>query len=165
MHVQVSVPHHITYGRSVFTSRSDKNRRPTLAPPHSCSPNKGICEHVCARALNVSPLAHGAQTPQVLSGHTDWVRDVAWAPSIASTISTIATASQVRLDLCDALRLLLVCRGYGAELSQETQYAHSIFGSRTDRFLSGRRTAPSRRNGYVVVCLLCNVIASVHSSA
>lgn len=34
---------------------------------------------------------------EVLEGHTDWVRDVAWAPSIGLPRSYIATASQVCL--------------------------------------------------------------------
>ncbi|PSR84234.1 hypothetical protein PHLCEN_2v5522 [Hermanssonia centrifuga] len=33
---------------------------------------------------------------EVLEGHTDWVRDVAWAPNIGLPRSYIATASQVR---------------------------------------------------------------------
>lgn len=33
----------------------------------------------------------------VLEGHTDWVRDVAWAPNIGLPRSYIATASQVRV--------------------------------------------------------------------
>ena len=33
----------------------------------------------------------------VLDGHADWVRDVAWAPNIGLPRSYIATASQVRL--------------------------------------------------------------------
>ena len=32
----------------------------------------------------------------MLEGHTDWVRDVAWAPNIGLPRSYIATASQVR---------------------------------------------------------------------
>ena len=32
----------------------------------------------------------------VLEGHTDWVRDVAWAPNIGITASYIASGSQVR---------------------------------------------------------------------
>jgi protein transport protein SEC13 len=34
----------------------------------------------------------------VLEGHTDWVRDVAWAPNIGLPRSYIATASQVGLS-------------------------------------------------------------------
>jgi protein transport protein SEC13 len=33
---------------------------------------------------------------ETLDGHTDWVRDVAWAPNIGLPRSYIATASQVR---------------------------------------------------------------------
>lgn len=33
---------------------------------------------------------------EILEGHTDWVRDVAWAPNIGLPRSYIATASQVR---------------------------------------------------------------------
>lgn len=32
---------------------------------------------------------------EILDGHTDWVRDVAWAPNIGLPRSYIATASQV----------------------------------------------------------------------
>ena len=37
---------------------------------------------------------------EVLEGHTDWVRDVAWAPNIGLPRSYIATASQVRAFCC-----------------------------------------------------------------
>ena len=33
---------------------------------------------------------------QKLEGHSDWVRDVAWAPSIGLPRSVIASCSQVR---------------------------------------------------------------------
>lgn len=36
---------------------------------------------------------------EVLEGHTDWVRDVAWAPNIGLPRSYIATASQVGFRL------------------------------------------------------------------
>lgn len=35
------------------------------------------------------------QEPSALSGHTDWVRDVAWAPNLGLPLNTIASASQV----------------------------------------------------------------------
>lgn len=35
---------------------------------------------------------------QKLEAHSDWVRDVAWAPSIGLPTSTIASCSQVRLS-------------------------------------------------------------------
>lgn len=36
---------------------------------------------------------------QKLEAHSDWVRDVAWAPSIGLPTSTMASCSQVRLSL------------------------------------------------------------------
>lgn len=36
---------------------------------------------------------------QKLEGHSDWVRDVAWAPSIGLPKSIIASCSQVNTDL------------------------------------------------------------------
>ena len=39
----------------------------------------------------------------VLEGHTDWVRDVAWAPNIGLPRSYIATASQVSVCVCAAV--------------------------------------------------------------
>lgn len=35
------------------------------------------------------------QEPHPLSGHTDWVRDVGWAPSLGLPVNTIASVSQV----------------------------------------------------------------------
>ncbi|KAG8933506.1 GTPase-activating protein S13 [Tulasnella sp. 419] len=40
------------------------------------------------------PSTHTWKTEEVLEGHTDWVRDVAWAPNIGLPRSYIATASQ-----------------------------------------------------------------------
>ena len=37
---------------------------------------------------------------QKLEAHSDWVRDVAWAPSIGLPTSTIASCSQVSSDPC-----------------------------------------------------------------
>ena len=39
------------------------------------------------------PLAHSLP----LSAHTDWVRDVAWAPTLSGVSSVIASCSQVSL--------------------------------------------------------------------
>ena len=55
-----------------------------------------------------------------LEGHTDWVRDVAWAPNIGLPRSYIATASQVRC--CDRL---------------PKTFVHTV--SRTKLSLSGRK--------------------------
>lgn len=38
---------------------------------------------------------------QKLEAHSDWVRDVAWAPSIGLPTSTIASCSQARLRSLD----------------------------------------------------------------
>lgn len=49
-----------------------------------------------------------------MDGHTDWVRDVAWAPNIGLPRSYIATASQVRLarfNVCSKERCLPRCAG------------------------------------------------------
>lgn len=35
------------------------------------------------------------QEPHVLAGHSDWVRDVAWAPNLGLPLNTIASGSQV----------------------------------------------------------------------
>src|SRR5262249_45520014 len=40
--------------------------------------------------------SHQWVVEETLEGHTDWVRDVAWAPNIGLPRSYIATASQVR---------------------------------------------------------------------
>ena len=58
----------------------------------------------------------------VLEGHTDWVRDVAWAPNIGLPRSYIATASQVSFfylgfstpksaRMCGVARSLTLARG------------------------------------------------------
>ena len=36
------------------------------------------------------------QEPALTGGHSDWVRDVAWAPSLGMPFHTIASAGQVR---------------------------------------------------------------------
>lgn len=51
----------------------------------------------------LSPEAKNYTVTKLLEGHTDWVRDVAWSPSILSK-SYIASASQdktVRIWTCD----------------------------------------------------------------
>lgn len=46
---------------------------------------------------------------ETLEGHTDWVRDVAWAPNIGLPRSYIATASQVRHEIVFALNFVQMC--------------------------------------------------------
>ena len=36
------------------------------------------------------------QEPALTGGHSDWVRDVAWAPSLGMPFHTIASAGQAR---------------------------------------------------------------------
>ena len=45
----------------------------------------------------------------MLEGHTDWVRDVAWAPNIGLPRSYIATASQVGAEGPDPLFGISFC--------------------------------------------------------
>lgn len=50
---------------------------------------------LCTVAL--ASTAHTSHLQEcVLEGHTDWVRDVAWAPCVGGTPHTIASASQDR---------------------------------------------------------------------
>lgn len=45
----------------------------------------------------------------MLEGHTDWVRDVAWAPNIGLPRSYIATASQVGTEGLQSLVCISLC--------------------------------------------------------
>ena len=56
------------------------------------------CDNV-VRIWNFSTSSQSWVEEAVLSGHTDWVRDVAWAPNIGLPRSYIATASQDRTVL------------------------------------------------------------------
>ena len=49
-----------------------------------------VCVCVCVREADGQWLEE-----EKLEGHTDWVRDVAWAPSIGLLQSVIASCSQV----------------------------------------------------------------------
>lgn len=49
---------------------------------------------------------------EVLEGHVDWVRDVAWAPNVGVARSYVATASQVRFG-----GLLFILKGLLSEFS------------------------------------------------
>lgn len=52
------------------------------------------------------------QEPSALSGHTDWVRDVAWAPNLGLPLNTIASASQARA-LSRQLAYMATCKEEG----------------------------------------------------
>lgn len=59
---------------------------------------------------------------QKLEAHSDWVRDVAWAPSIGLPTSTIASCSQVRVLRSDRGRHLvrsLSCASFPVSLVKE----------------------------------------------
>jgi protein transport protein SEC13 len=62
----------------------------------------GGCDHLVkvwwyfSTYLMYSQTDNGSWVEEaVLEGHTDWVRDVAWAPNIGITASYIASGSQV----------------------------------------------------------------------
>ena len=82
-----------------------------IAPPPAVAPNqpvprtspiKRFASAGCDNVVKIWGFNEETQTwveEDVLEGHTDWVRDVAWAPNIGLPRSYIATASQVGLSL------------------------------------------------------------------
>jgi WD40 repeat protein len=63
------------------------------------SPVKRFASAGCDNIVKIWGFSEETQAwveEDVLEGHTDWVRDVAWAPNIGLPRSYIATASQVR---------------------------------------------------------------------
>jgi protein transport protein SEC13 len=69
------------------------------APDASGVSNKRFASAGCDNLVRIWSYRDDAQTwveEDVLDGHKDWVRDVAWAPSIGLPRSYIATASQDR---------------------------------------------------------------------
>ncbi|KDN33584.1 hypothetical protein RSAG8_13326, partial [Rhizoctonia solani AG-8 WAC10335] len=70
----------------------------TNAPPSTASV-KRFASAGCDNLVKIWGFREDNQTwveEEVLKGHTDWVRDVAWAPNIGLPRSYIATASQDR---------------------------------------------------------------------
>ncbi|QDZ17784.1 putative protein transport protein Sec13 [Chloropicon primus] len=69
--------------------------QPTNAP---LQPSKSLVSCGCDNTIKVWSFseAHGKWVPQGgdLSGHSNWVRDVAWAPNMGMPRSTIASASE-----------------------------------------------------------------------
>ena len=49
------------------------------------------CVLLCLASLHCCSILHGLQA---LGGHSDWVRDVAWAPNLGMPANTIASAGQ-----------------------------------------------------------------------
>ncbi|KAJ7262323.1 WD40-repeat-containing domain protein [Mycena haematopus] len=71
-----------------------------ITPPRtSSSPSRRFASAGCDNLVRIWGYREDQQAwveEDVLEGHTDWVRDVAWAPSVGLTRSYIATASQDR---------------------------------------------------------------------
>lgn len=80
---------------------------PTAPGTPAAAPNGSVKRFAtagCDNAVRIWAYRDDAQSwveEEVLEGHTDWVRDVAWAPNIGLPRSYIATASQVRFNLVD----------------------------------------------------------------
>ncbi|KAF8127346.1 WD40-repeat-containing domain protein [Mycena galopus ATCC 62051] len=75
----------------------------SAAPPAPAPPAKRFASAGCDNLVRIWGYREDQQAwveEDVLEGHTDWVRDVAWAPSVGLTRSYIATASQDRTVLC-----------------------------------------------------------------
>lgn len=67
--------------------------------------NGGVGKHLGSHRLLLPFISPGREEEdgqwkeeQKLEAHSDWVRDVAWAPSIGLPTSTIASCSQVSPD-------------------------------------------------------------------
>ncbi|KAJ6555505.1 protein transporter SEC13 [Mycena sp. CBHHK59/15] len=68
-------------------------------PPAPAPPAKRFASAGCDNLVRIWGYREDQQVwveEDVLEGHTDWVRDVAWAPSVGLARSYIATASQDR---------------------------------------------------------------------
>eukprot|EP00959_Pyramimonas_sp_CCMP1952_P211694 4429988-Pyramimonas_sp.AAC.1 len=69
-----------------------------LVSPHvSQAPVKRLCSAGCDNTVKVWSFNEATKewkVDQVLEGHTDWVRDAAWAPNIGLPMNTIASCGQ-----------------------------------------------------------------------
>lgn len=128
------------------------------------SPVKRFASAGCDNIVKIWGFSEETQAwveEDVLEGHTDWVRDVAWAPNIGLPRSYIATASQVRFVLffCRAcvLTLLLYCTGQDCACVDK-RLAHSPVGQDCARPVRERSPqcrcdagqVPRRRVAYLV---------------
>jgi protein transport protein SEC13 len=71
-------------------------------PPAPAQPIKRFASAGCDNLVKIWGYREDSQSwveEETLEGHTDWVRDVAWAPNIGLPRSYIATASQVCFHL------------------------------------------------------------------
>ncbi|KAJ7209511.1 WD40-repeat-containing domain protein [Mycena pura] len=72
---------------------------PSALPPAPPAPSKRFASAGCDNLVRIWGYREDQQAwveEEILEGHTDWVRDVAWAPSVGLARSYIATASQDR---------------------------------------------------------------------
>jgi hypothetical protein len=72
-------------------------------PPSAVQTVKRFASAGCDNLVKIWGYREDSQSwveEETLEGHTDWVRDVAWAPNIGLPRSYIATASQVRRVFC-----------------------------------------------------------------
>lgn len=71
---------------------------PSAGGPPRSAPVKRFASAGCDNVVKIWGFSEETQAwveEDVLEGHADWVRDVAWAPNIGLPRSYIATASQV----------------------------------------------------------------------
>lgn len=71
-------------------------------PPAPAQTIKRFASAGCDNLVKIWGYREDSQSwaeEETLEGHTDWVRDVAWAPNIGLPRSYIATASQVSITI------------------------------------------------------------------
>jgi hypothetical protein len=145
---------------------------PSAGGPRS-APVKRFASAGCDNIVKIWGFSEETQAwveEDVLEGHADWVRDVAWAPNIGLPRSYIATASQVRFlvslfrsvwSMCGVTcSLTLVRAGWAGQdrVSVDKRYTDGVVGqdcTRPVRECGSRcrchaRQVPGRR----VACLL-----------
>jgi hypothetical protein len=111
---------------------------PTSGVPRS-APVKRFASAGCDNIVKIWGFSEETQAwveEDVLEGHADWVRDVAWAPNIGLPRSYIATASQVSSlpsvsvpsGACVGTCLLTLARAGQDSASMDKRYADGAVG-------------------------------------